>query len=702
VGAGIAVVATGRIDIRNMAFPETGHLHDVGGIAAQAPARFVIHGLLQFLPDFIPPRDGMGQHREVEVLGDLPAGIVGTAPGRAQETRLDILVQGLREDAHDHVLIQVGIMPLVRAVQVGGSPPDLPPAAPAGVDNLRIRSVHDALLGQDVLPLRIAGEVVEESRGHLLEITSAHGPVADALVIVQLGDFLPGGEPECLDGLVGIEGLEVLESADAEGLRQHGAVGGIGPGGHGRAAGLEHDGPVLVGVGHALGIGLPVPDGQEEVHFVPGLVDEVGNAVPAFPDAQVVLREASAGEDIREEHVIDVAHVGQVAVPVHSVGVAAADIRIHRIPGEPVGPEGRGLLRLEMGFVPDVAPEFPPVGMPGMEVGLIDGEALRVHAGSELRLAGNRPDMGGILGLLQAHIIVPAHGIPVGLEIDVVPDVEVHAAAHILHDQAIAAGPGAGEVDVPDIRAREVLLAGFELTVRLRLPETDLACLGFRARLDIVQPHFLAFEGLVIPGAAVAEPEIQVGRHLLLAGRITDDVHMDRFRETVPDVEPDTRLGRIGAAAGGDPDRIGMALFHGLRKPQEDPVFQFALEPVVPVHGLGLAGDGGLHRPEGTVVRRSDHPAGLDRIQPGEEGQEGVVPFDESVPEIGACTGPVVPVADVPVLEADDEGFLVDDLDAFETGRFRPESGKEARQGEGRRQHGFHFHKESRFMCSRY
>ncbi len=394
--------------------------------------------------------------------------------------------------------------------------------------------------------------------------------------------------------------------------------------------------------------------------------------------------------------------MGQVAVPVHGVGVAAADIRIHRIPGEAMGPEGRGFLRLEMGFVPDVAPELPPVGMPGMEIGLIDGETLRVHAGGELRLTGNRPDMGGIPGLLQAHIIVTAHGVPVGLEIDVVPDVEVHAAAHILHDQAIAAGPGAGEVDVPDIRAREVLLAGFELAVRLRLPVADPAGLGLRPRRHFVQPHFLAFEGLVIPGTAVAEPEIQVGRHLLLGGGIADDVHMDRFRETVPDVEADTRLRRIGAAAGGDPDRIGMALFHGLRKPEEDPVLQFALEPVVPVHGLGLAGNGGFHRPEGTVVGGSDHPARLDRIQPGEEGQEGVVPLDESVPEIGAGTGPVVPVADVPVLETDDEGFLVDDLDTFEAGRLRPEARKEARQGEGRRQHGFHFHKGSRFMYSRY
>ena len=590
----------------------------------------------------------------------------------------------------------------MRAVEVGSRTPDLPPAAPAGVDDLRIRSVHHALLGQDVLPLRVAGEVVQEGGGHLPEIASAHGPVADALVIVQLGDFLPGGEPEGLDGLVGVEGLEVLESADAEGLRQHGAVGGIGPGGHGRAAGLEHDGPVLVGVGHALGIGLPVADGQEEIHLVPGLVDEVGNAVPAFPDAQVVLGKAAARKDIREEHVIDVAHMGEVAVPVHGVGVAAADIRIHGIPGKPVGPEGRCLLRLEMGFVPDVAPELPPVGVPGMEVGLIDGETLRVHAGSELRLAGNRPDMGRVPGLLQTHVVVAAHGVPVGLEIDVVPDVKVHAAAHVFHDKAVAAGPGTGEVDVPDVRTRKVLPAGFELAVRLRFPVADLAGRGLCARRDVVQPHFLAFEGLVIAGAAVAEPEVQVGRHLLLGGGIADDVHMDRLRETVPDVETEAGLGRVRPAAGRDPDRIGMALFHGFGEPEEDPVLQFAPEPVVPVHGLGLAGNGRLHRPEGTVVHRSDRPPRPDRIQPGKEGDEGVVSLDESVSEIGAGAGSVVPVADVSVLEPDDEGFLVDDLDALETGRSRLEGRKEARQGEGRRQHVFNFHIISRFTSSRY
>ena len=192
----------------------------------------------------------------------------------------------------------------------------------------------------------------------------------------------------------------ILVPADAEGFAEHRGVRGVGPGGHRRAAGLEHHGPVLVRVRDALRIGLAVAEGEEEVHFVPGLVHNVGNAVAAFPDAQVVFRETSAGQDVGEEEVIDVAHVGQVAVPVEGVGMAADDVRIDRIAREPVRPEGRFLPRLEMRLVPDIAAEFPPVGMPGMEIRLVHDETFRVHAGGELRLAGDRPHMLRVLGLL--------------------------------------------------------------------------------------------------------------------------------------------------------------------------------------------------------------------------------------------------------------------------------------------------------------
>ena len=95
-----------------------------------------------------------------------------------------------------------------------------------------------------------------------------------------------------------------------------------------------------------------------------------------------------------------------------------------------------------------------------MEVRLIDHESFRVHAGGELGLAGDRPDVGRIGGLLQTHIVISAHGVAVRLEVDVVPDLELHAAAHVFNDQTVAAGFGAGEVDVPDVGAGQVLPAG--------------------------------------------------------------------------------------------------------------------------------------------------------------------------------------------------------------------------------------------------
>ena len=61
------------------------------------------------------------------------------------------------------------------------------------------------------------------------------------------------------------------------------------------------------------------------------------------------------------------------------------------------------------------------------------------------------------------------------------------------------------------------------------------------------------------------------------------------------------------------------------------------------------------------------------------EHHEGVVPVDEGVPEEGTGTGPVVPVADVAVLELDDEGFLVDGLEALEPGSMDHVTRKEGR-----------------------
>ena len=177
--------------------------------------------------------------------------------------------------------------------------------------------------------------------------------------------------------------------------------------------------------------------------------------------------------------------MGQVAVPVKSVGVTAADFGIDGIPIQPVRPEGRCLLRLEVRFVPHVASEFPPVGMPGVQVGLIYGKALRIFVGDESGLPGSRRDLWKD-GLAKAHVIVSADRIAVRLVIDVIPDVEVHAASDIFHDQSVAPRLRTGKVDAPDRRTGQVLAAGFVFAVRCRLPETDGPGFGGGSGLYII------------------------------------------------------------------------------------------------------------------------------------------------------------------------------------------------------------------------
>ena len=121
------------------------------------------------------------------------------------------------------------------------------------------------------------------------------------------------------------------------------------------------------------------------------------------------------------------------------------------------------------------------------------------------------------------------------------------------------------------------------------------------------------------------------------------------------------------------------------------PVVQLGREGVVPVHRLGLAAGRDGDGPEIGIVRRGDGPSGHGRVQPRVEHHEGVVTVHEGVPEEGAGAGPVVPVADVAVLELDDEGFLVDGLEALETGGVGHATKKEGRR-KGCAQEDYSFH----------
>ena len=344
--------------------------------------------------------------------------------------------------------------------------------------------------------------------------------------------------------------------------------------------------------------------------------------------------------------------------------MAALDLGIDGIARQPVLPE-RGLEgRLEMRLVPDVAAEPAPVRMPGLQVGLIDRESHRIHLGDELRLARDGIDVLGIDGLAEAHIIVSADGITIRLEIDVVLDIEVHAASNSLYHKAIASGDRLLEIDVPDIRAGQVLLTGLELRGSLGLPVLDGTDLLGLAGGDVVQIDALALEGLVVALSALAEPQIQVGLLDGLGRKVAENVDVDGLRHRVPDVELHLAAGSVAADPSGDAHGVGAALLHRPGEFKEDPMVQFAGQGVVGVHRLGLAPRrDGRPRAEGLVVLRTHQPGGCIRrrglVQPRAEHHQRIVALDEGMAEV--CARPLagIAVTDLSVTEMHAEIVLV-------------------------------------------
>ena len=146
-------------------------------------------------------------------------------------------------------------------------------------------------------------------------------------------------------------------------------------------------------------------------------------------------------------------------------------VDVHRITRQTVLPEARLKSWFEVGLVPHVGMQVAPLLHEGVEVGLIDGESLGIGLGDKLRLAGNRPHVLGILRLAKTHIVVAAHRVTERLVIHVGSNVEVHAAAYILHHQTIAPGCSALEVDVPHVGSDERLLSSLLYCVGGTLPE---------------------------------------------------------------------------------------------------------------------------------------------------------------------------------------------------------------------------------------
>ena len=146
-------------------------------------------------------------------------------------------------------------------------------------------------------------------------------------------------------------------------------------------------------------------------------------------------------------------------------------VDVHRITQQAVLPEARLKSWFEVGLIPHIGMQVAPLLHEGVEVGLIDSESLGIGLGDKLRLAGNRPHMLGILRLAKTHIVVAAYRVTERLVIHIGSNVEVHAAAYILHHQTIAPGGSALEVDVPYVGTDQRLCTGLLRSVGGTLPE---------------------------------------------------------------------------------------------------------------------------------------------------------------------------------------------------------------------------------------
>ena len=266
-----------------------------------------------------------------------------------------VVILGLSLYAGLQVLIELAIVAWLRTGEIGCGSPVLAEwnqilillvhhayteeSVTALAEQQRLGVLNHTLVYHQSLPLLVAGQVVEECGCHLTEVATAHLHRAYILQVIQLLIVLTRSKAEGLDSLVGIVLAERVILVQAECLGHDGAVGSIGPGGHSGTACLEHHAPVGTWVGNTLRVSLAIADRQEEVDLVAGLVQQVGYAVAALADTQLVFVKLATRKYVWQQHVVDVADVSQMAVPVECIRVAALDIQVYRVARQTMLPE---------------------------------------------------------------------------------------------------------------------------------------------------------------------------------------------------------------------------------------------------------------------------------------------------------------------------------------------------------------------------
>ena len=134
--------------------------------------------------------------------------------------------------------------------------------------------------------------------------------------------------------------------------------------------------------------------------------------------------------------------MGKMAIPIEGIGVSAFYIDGYRIARQTMLPENGFLEWLEVGLIPDVGMKLGPTFTPRVEIGFIDGESLWVGLRYKLWLTGNWGDVGWVYRLAKSHVVIASNGVAIRLVVNIVFNLEVHATAHILYYQSIAAGLG--------------------------------------------------------------------------------------------------------------------------------------------------------------------------------------------------------------------------------------------------------------------
>ena len=100
--------------------------------------------------------------------------------------------------------------------------------------------------------------------------------------------------------------------------------------------------------------------------------------------------------------------MGKVTVPIEGIRMTALYIDSHRVARKTMLPEDRRESWFKVRFIPNVGTQCSPFGIPWLEIGLVDGKALRIDLGDKLRLAWHGSDVLRVDRFAQTHVIVAA------------------------------------------------------------------------------------------------------------------------------------------------------------------------------------------------------------------------------------------------------------------------------------------------------